>query len=184
MNGVLKADATLLLLIDLQARLMPAISDQDRVTERCHWLLRLARELGIPTMATVHNPDGLGELVEPIKSGISPADQLTKHSFDASCDNGIKTRIAAQNKPMVLIAGVEAHVCVLQTALGLVNQGYRTFVAWDAVGSRRQSDRELARQRLGSEGVSCLSSEMVFFEWLEDSSHSDFKRRLREFVTA
>lgn len=168
------AESTLIL-IDLQHRLMPAIEDGVAVVDRCLLLARAARDLGIPVLGTEENPGGLGAL----SPALAPlCDQIiAKMSFDA-CREGTLPKAVAATRPKLVVGGCEAHVCVLQTVLGLRALGYDVAVAADAVGSRRSIDRETALDRLARHGVEIVTAEMVIFEWLERCDHPKFKELL------
>jgi len=156
------ADCTLLI-IDPQARLMPAIDGADDVIRRCVQLATAARELGVHVIGTEQNPDGLGPLVPEI-AGLCDT-VLAKFHFSAAAEEGFLSRLPAGRNTLV-VAGCEAHVCVLQTALELLEEGKEVYVVADCVGSRRAVDRDTALTRMRDEGVRVVTHEMVVFEWL------------------
>jgi nicotinamidase-related amidase len=163
-----------LLLVDFQQRLMPAIHEAERVLAEAARLTAAARQLGIPVFATEQNPQGLGPNVEALRQ---PTDQtLLKTHFDA-CEDGLLDRlgVAGAGAGDLVIAGCEAHVCLLQTALGLLRAGRRVWVVAPACGSRSPNDHALAMQRLRDAGAMIVSTEMVLFEWLHDCRHPAFK---------
>jgi len=162
-----------LVLVDFQARLMPAIDRHERVLAEALRLAEVARLLDIPVVGTEQNPAGLGPGVEAIRQRC--ASTLTKTHFDA-CEDGLLQAIGAA--PEVVIAGCEAHVCLLQTALGLLRAGRRVWVVAPACGSRTAANHALAMQRLRDAGAVVVSTEMVVFEWLQDCLHPRFKEVL------
>ena len=166
------AKGAVLLLVDLQQRLMPAIDDGETVVARAVRLAEAARLLDVPVRATEQNPAGLGPTVAPLAA--YPQAILAKTTFSATGDPGFPALLPAGAREIV-VAGCEAHVCVLQTALGLLTLGHRVLVAADAVGSRDPADRAAALDRARQRGAEIVTSEMVLFEWLRDSRHPKFR---------
>ena len=169
-----------LVLVDYQARLMPAIHEAEEVLARASKLADVARELGIPVVGTEQNPAGLGANVEAIRARCEAT--ISKMSFDA-CADGLAEWVEARNRADIVIAGCESHVCLMQTTLGLLRAGYRPWVVVDACGSRFPADKALAMQRLQGSGATLVSGEMVAFEWLRSCEHDRFKpvlERLKE----
>ena len=166
------ADGAVLLLIDLQERLMPVIHDQEAVVARAVRLAEAAQLLGVPIRATEQNPAGLGPTVAPLAA--YPQAVLSKTTFSAADDAGFAALLPS-GVTEVVVAGCEAHVCVLQTVLGLLSSGHRVFVAADAVGSRDLADKAAALDRASRHGAEIVTSEMVLFEWLRDSRHPKFR---------
>lgn len=169
---MLDASRSMLLLIDLQDRLMPAIADGATVTETALRLARFAQRLAVPIAATVQNPTRLG--------GFPPAfvpfadKPFAKMHFDATAEPGF-AEICPDGVTQVVVAGCEAHVCVQQTCLGLRWQGRDVYVVADACGSRRPSDRQAALERLARHGCEIVTSEMVAFEWLRRADTPAFR---------
>ena len=162
----------MLLLIDLQDRLMPAIYDGEAVVARAQRLAEAARLLDVPIRATEQYPAGLGSTVPPLAE--YPQTVLAKTTFSATADPGFPALLPAGVSEIV-VAGCEAHVCVLQTVLGLRPSGRRVLLVADAVGSRDPADRAVAIDRARQHGVEIVTSEMVLFEWLRDAQHPKFR---------
>ena len=169
---LLTADGAVLLLIDLQERLLPAICDGEVVVARATRLAEAAGLLGVPVRATEQYPAGLGPTVPPLAA--YPQAVLAKTTFSAAEDPGFSGLLPAGTSEIV-VAGCEAHVCVLQTVLGLLGHGRRVVVAADAVGSRHPDDRTAALDRARQHGAEIVTSEMVLFEWLRDARHPKFR---------
>lgn len=170
---LLTTSGSALLLVDLQERLMPAIHDGDAVVAGARRLAEGARLLDVPTCATEQNPDGLGRTVAELAD--YPQLVLPKTTFGAVAEPGFDTLLPPGISDVV-VAGCEAHVCVLQTVLGLLaDTEYRVLVVGDAVGSRDPRNRELALTRVARDGAEVVSTEMVLFEWLRDSTHPRFR---------
>lgn len=158
-------------LVDLQQRLMPTIFDGERVINEAVRLANIARILEIPIVGTEQSPEGIGENVREVKQLCDQT--VVKQHFDG-CEDGLIKAIPA-NRRTVIVAGCEAHVCVLQTCAGLLQQGLNVTVVIDAVGSRVTGSRDTAIARLGKAGATLATVEMVAFEWMRTSKHPRFK---------
>ncbi|MBV8432204.1 MAG: isochorismatase family protein [Solirubrobacterales bacterium] len=169
---LLTAQSAALLLIDLQERLMPAIYDGEVVIARAVRLAEAARLLDVPVRATEQYPAGLGPTVKSLAA--YPQAVLAKTTFSAVEDPGFPALLPAGTSE-IIVAGCEAHVCVLQTVLGLSGSGRRVMLAADATGSRDPADRTAAIDRARQHGVEIVTSEMVLFEWLRDAQHPKFR---------
>jgi nicotinamidase-related amidase len=169
------ADSTLLI-IDPQARLMPSIHDGETVVRRCVQLGTAARELGIHVIGTEENPAGLGPLVPEVAALCDTV--LAKFHFDATAEEGFLSRLPHGRKTFV-VAGCEAHVCVMQTVAGLLDAGLSVKWVADAVGSRHPHDRLAATERARKLGADVVTTEMVIFEWLRTSEHPKFRQLLQ-----
>ena len=170
-----------LLFVDVQERLLPHISDGERLLANCIWLARIAGRVGVPIIASEQYPQGLGRTVPPLREWITAEAVVEKVHFSCVTDGCLKDHPAYARQQMV-VAGTEAHVCVLQTVLDLADQGKEVFVVADAVSSRAPADRELALARMRASGVNIVSREMVAFEWLERAGTDLFREVNREFL--
>ncbi len=169
---VLTAEGAVLLLIDLQERLMPVIHDHEAVVARAVRLAEAATLLDVPVRATEQNPAGLGRTVPPLAG--YPQAVMSKTTFSAAADPGL-ARLLPDGSGEIVVAGCEAHVCVLQTVLDLLAAGRRVAWAADATGSRDPADRTAAIDRARQHGAEIVTSEMVLFEWLRDARHPRFR---------
>ena len=169
---MMTAEGAVLLLIDLQERLMPAIHDREAVVARAVRLAEAAQLLDVPIRATEQYPAGLGPTVAPLAA--YPQGVLSKTTFSAAEAPGFHD-LFPTGAAEIVVAGVEAHVCVLQTVLGLLRPGHRVFVVADAVGSRDPADKAVALDRASRHGAEIVTSEMVLFEWLHDAEHPKFR---------
>jgi nicotinamidase-related amidase len=161
-----------LLLLDLQERLMPAIHDGDVVVARAVRVSAAAKLLGVPVRATEQYPAGLGPTVKPLSA--YPDAVLAKTRFSAFDDPDFPALLPVGSVEIV-VAGCEAHICVLQTVLGLLALDQRVVVVADAIGSRDPADKAVAIDRAREHGAEIVTSEMVLFEWLRDSRHPRFR---------
>jgi nicotinamidase-related amidase len=169
---LLSAEGSVVLLIDFQERLMPAIYDGETVVARAVRIAQAARMLDVPVRATEQYPAGLGPTVPPLAP--YPEAVLAKTVFSA-LDHPDFPALLPIGSSEIVVAGCEAHVCVLQTVLGLLTEGHRVVLVADAVGSRDPDDKAQAIERARQDGAEIVTSEMVLFEWLRDSTHPRFR---------
>ncbi len=173
MTPPIDAARSFLALIDLQARLMPAIAEAGPVVANARRLKDAAGILGVPVLLTEQNPDALGGTVPELAGG----DTIAKMEFDVTRREGFLAHVPEEAE--VILAGCEAHICVLQTAMGLMAAGRRVRIVRDAVGSRRTENREAALARLAAHGADIVTTEMVVFEWLGTAAHPRFREVVR-----
>lgn len=175
---LLSADQSVLILVDVQVRLAAAMPDADRarVLRQGTALLRGADLLQVPVIVSEQYPKGLGP-TEPALAAAFPATAaiVEKTCFACSGEERFREAFAVLGRRQVVIAGMEAHVCVLQTALALHADGHDVFVVEDAVSSRDPANRHNAMNRLRQAGVTVVNTESVLFEWLRDATHTQFK---------
>ena len=163
---------SMLVVIDMQARLTPAIDGAASILANVGRLAGSAALFAVPALFTEQNPKGLGPTVAQLSP--DPSVVVSKMTFDACRSPEFLLRVPAER--VVVMAGCEAHVCVLQTALGLVDRGRRVFVVSDAIGSRRAESKETAIARMARHGVEIVTTEMVVFEWLGSAEHPRFRQ--------
>lgn len=180
-------------IVDVQARLLPVMHEPDRTIAQITRLIHGLRLVGLPLLATEQYPKGLGATVPevvaawsaPVSPGVDAAvttawEPIQKMTF--SCMDETAFRNALDNalpvdsdERVVLIAGIESHVCVLQTTVDLLDAGYEPVVVWDAVSSRNPTDRDIARERVIAEGARVTSVESILFELTRESGTPLFK---------
>ncbi len=173
---LLDASKSSLLIVDIQERLLPAMAEGNSVVARTRVMQAAAQELGLPVTISEQYPKGLGRTVSDIAS--NDAKVFEKLSFSCWRDEGMRGHFISLHeagRPQVIIAGIEAHVCVLQTAIDFAQAGFATYVVQDAVASRKQASVELALNRMNASGVSVINTEMAVFELLERAGSPAFK---------
>lgn len=175
---LLQAHRSLLMIVDIQAALAPAVADGAACIRRSRFLIEAARALDVPLLASEQYPERLGPTVEDLRELIEPERVRPKLAFAASGDPRIRETVLEARRPQLVIAGMEAHVCVLQTALGFRALGLEPVVVADAVASRSPENRERALARMEGAGVPVVTSEMVVFEWLERAGTQAFRTLL------
>lgn len=171
----LRAARSLLVIVDVHERLLPTIDQADRVVSQCRALMTMAKLLGVPVLVTEHVPHKLGPTTGALASLVTPEQIVSKRHFSAADEPVIAQRVAAAGRPQLVIAGLESHVCVLQTALGFSERGYRPHVVTDACGSRKEEWRAVAMDRLRTAGIPVVTAEMVMFEWLEHAERAEMR---------
>jgi nicotinamidase-related amidase len=172
MSVLLDAERSLVLLIDLQLKLMPAIHGNSAVLSQSLKLAKLARLFEIPVLATEHCGDKIGGLepdIQPLCDQI-----IEKRAFDACQSKGLFAGWP-QGREQVVIAGVETHICLFQTAASLLERGYKVTVMVDATSSRRPHDRDMAIASLARAGARLATTEQAGFEWAGDADHPRFR---------
>ena len=176
MNAI-DAGGSVLVLVDYQARLMPAIYGGSDVIATAALLATAARLLDVPVLGTEQNPERLGPNAPLLRALCRQT--LAKTTFDA-CAAGLVDALDAARPgfTQAVVAGCEAHVCLLQTALGLLRAGKQVFVVENASGARRPHDHAAAMRRLAQAGATIVTHEMVLFEWLHDCRHPRFREVL------
>jgi nicotinamidase-related amidase len=169
---LLQAKSSVLLVVDVQARLLPAMAEPDLVTANSAKLVAAAKRLAVPVLVSEQYPKGLGPTVEALAGA---GTVLAKMSFSCAADPGIAGALERLGRRQIVLCGIESHVCVLQTALGLKAKGYEVAVVWDAVSSRKPADKDLAAGRLRRNDVDLIGTEMAIFEWLGVAGTPEFK---------
>jgi nicotinamidase-related amidase len=170
------ASQTSLLIVDVQQRLLPAMAVTDQVVSRCRILLKAAEVLQIPVTVSEQYPKGLGQTVPELVFG--QAEVFEKLSFSCWRDAAMKAhfiKLHDGGRPLVIVVGIEAHVCVLQSCIDLHNAGFGVFAVADAMSSRKASSADLAFERMRGAGIQVVNTEMVVFELLEKAGSPEFK---------
>lgn len=168
---LMNAKQSTLVLVDLQKKLMPAISQGDSVLAESVRLAQIARLLKVPVIATEQIPEKLGHNDDEVAALADHT--ITKIHFDA-CGGGLVDAMPNDRK-QVIIGGCETHVCMLQTALSLLAAGFGVWVVENATGSRHDNDRDAALERLQQAGATIVTVEMVAFEWMQHCEHPCFR---------
>jgi nicotinamidase-related amidase len=174
----LEAPKAQLVVVDLQEKLLPHIAEHENVVSQVVRMVRAARELELPITVSEQYPEGLGRTPPAVLVAAEGASRLEKTTFSLWQDEPIRERMLSLTRSHVLLAGIEAHVCVQQTAFDLLETQMVPFVLADAVGSRRPLDRDIALDRMRSAGMSVTTVESAIFEMLEEAGTELFKRIL------
>jgi len=168
---------SLLLVVDIQEKLAPHILHGEALIARTAALLAAARRFGVPAIATEHCPGQIGGIVAALRGQFAAGEIFEKTRFGAADHREFVALLEARGRKQIVVAGMEAHVCVLQTVLGLAALGYSVTLAGDALGSRaaRQDDRRFALDRMRNAGVVIAGTETVLFEWTHAGDDAAFR---------
>lgn len=174
---LLKKDDTVLIFIDVQGRLAELVHESGTLFRNLRRLLEGMRILDVPVIATEQIPEKLGPTREEFQP-LLPENVIAKSSFGCCGEPAFMKALEESGRRTVILCGIETHVCVYQTAMGLLDAGYSVHVPIDAVSSRDPAQKELALRRMAAEGVRQTSIEMLLFELLSDACAPQFKQVL------
>ncbi len=180
---LMDATRSSLLIIDVQEKLYPACLEPDQIIANCCFLIKCANRLEVPVIVTEQYPKGLGHTAKPIVDLLEkPGDSaeggnvVSKVAFSAApADGFIEKMEENQGRDQVVVAGMETHVCVLQTVMDLIERGREVYVVSDAVTSRSQHDKIFGLERMRDAGAKIVTRESVMFEWLRVAGTPEFK---------
>jgi nicotinamidase-related amidase len=167
----MSAGASQLLVVDMQERLLPHIPVAERTIANCRKLIRGAQILDVPVSATEQYPKGLGATTPELAELLGEMPEKLRFS----CAEVLNLSALDEERYQVVVCGIEAHVCVLQTVLDLVAAGLRVYVAADAVASRGKLDWQIALERMRDSGATVTTTESVLFEWCEVAGTEGFR---------
>lgn len=176
---MLSRNDAVLMVVDIQGKLAQLMHGKEALFENVRRMIRGANVLGVPIVWAEQNPKGLGPTVPEIAEIMTGIEPIPKLSFSCCGEDAIASTLQELGRRQVLLAGIEAHVCVYQTAMDLLGMGYGVHVVADAVSSRAKENREIGLQRMRDEGVKLTSVEMALFELLRVAQGDDFKEILR-----
>lgn len=169
------AEDTAALFIDFQEKLVPVINQNAEIVKKAVMLAQGLTEIGVPFAVSQQYTKGLGETVPEFTGAIESLQYMEKHTFSCFECEEIANWVKAKQKKTILICGVEAHICVLQTVLDLLGDGYRVFVVADCVGSRNPYDKEIGLERMKAEGAILTTCEAALFELTGGAKSPHFK---------
>ena len=173
---IAKIEKSQLVIIDVQEKLSAAMPSEvlNRLTKRLELLVTASNSLDIPYICTEQYPKGLGKTLPKIEPFLIQAKYVEKTNFDC-CEEPIFNRYLVRTRPQIFILGMEAHICVLQTALSLMEKGKEVFIVEDAIVSRNILNKQNALHRMRQAGCIITNTESIIFEWLKDAKHETFK---------
>lgn len=175
---LIRASESALIVIDMQERLVPAMQAPARTIRNTRRLIAAAREMEVPVLVTEQYPQGLGRTVREIAEAIDGAPVLEKVHFSCMEDADFSEAFRALGRRQAVIAGMEAHICVMQTAASLLEEDYQVFVVSDATAARTVESEQACIARLGALGAGIVTTEMAVYEWLGRAGTPAFKRML------
>lgn len=168
-------DKSCLLVVDIQERLIPAIHEAETLVKNARWLIEIANELEVPVLTSEQYPQGLGHTSEQLLPLLKPENIMEKSWFSCMSEAVCNEKINALRPDQVIVIGMEAHVCVLQTVIQLKQQARDVYVVEDAISSRNPADKAAAIERMRGLGVHIVTREMVAFEWLQKAGTDQFR---------
>jgi nicotinamidase-related amidase len=174
---LIRAADSVLVVIDMQERLVPAMQAPARTLRNARTLLRAAELVGVPTLLTEQYPKGLGRTVPEIASATNVT-PLAKLHFSCMEDESFAAAFRGFGRKQAVLSGMEAHICVTQTAASLLEDGFEVFVVSDATASRTLESERACIERLSASGAGIVTTEMVVFEWLGRAGTPAFKELL------
>ena len=176
-NKTLSIDNSLLLIIDMQDKLLSAQTNREKIQKNTAVLAKAAQILGIPVVVSEQYPQGLGGTTLEIRRNLTDNTRYyEKKSFSCCINSGFEVLIQSSAKKNIITCGIESHICVYQTVRDLIKQNYNVFIVKDAISSRKEFERNIGFERMTSEGAIPVCTEMVLFELMKCSSHESFKQ--------
>ena len=175
---LIKAQDSALVVIDMQNRLVSAMVAPDHTITNTCLLREVAEKIMVPSILTEHYLEGLGGTIPTIKNAAGQPPVLSKLCFSCLQDSSFATAFTSLNRQQVILTGMEAHICVGQTAASLLDEGYEVFLVSDAIASRTLENKNACLPRLNAAGVSIVTTGMAIFEWLGQAGTSAFKEML------
>lgn len=172
---MLEIDRTLLLVVDVQTKLFAAMHEKEALLRNLQILIKGAGVLGLPIIATEQYPAGLGSTLTEISELVPGFDPIEKLSFSCCGEKRCMEAVADSGRKQVLLAGIETHVCVYQTAMDLLDRGYGVQVVTDAVSSRTPGNRDVGLQKMQAAGAGLTSVEIVLFELMRTAASPKFR---------
>ena len=172
---MLNIDKTALVIIDVQEKLSRVMHEKEKLFENLQKLVKGVKLLNIPIIITEQNPNGLGPTVSEIAPLLTDIRPVTKFSFSCCGEEPFLRQLEILNRKQVLLTGIETHVCVYQTAVDLIEAGYEVHTVIDCVSSRTPENKNLALDKMNSEGAKLTSVEIVLFELLRTAASPKFK---------
>jgi nicotinamidase-related amidase len=180
-SPLIRPDQSALLVIDVQERLLSHIHDWQRVLGHIDWLVQVAQRLDVPVAATEQYPQGIGHTHAQVATRLPAGATGEKIHFSCVAGNCLPG-LPGMERPQVVVCGIEAHVCVLQTVLDLAAAGKQVFVVAEAIGSRDPAHKALALERMRAHGITIVCREMVAFEWLHQAGTDKFREISLNFL--
>jgi nicotinamidase-related amidase len=174
-SKLLKPESTALLIIDIQERILPVISNHERVLEYTLKLIKGFKTLGLPIYYTEQYPKGLGSTAKPILSELGDLKPFDKMSFSCAGAGELFNEFARKKLTQIVVCGIESHVCVQQTVLDLIENGIQVNLAADAVSSRKEIDYQTSLDRMKHHNTEITTTEAILFELLNVCGTSQFK---------
>lgn len=175
-HGLIREEESVLVVIEMQEKLFPAMAEKEKLLENVLRLVRFARILNLPVVVT--EMEKLGNTLPQLMSELKGVQPVVRSEFNCFGSQVFLSRIKELERGVLILAGIEAHICIAQTALHAAPE-YRVHVVSDAISSRSAENRKVALERMAQGGVTMSSTEMVIYELLKNSGREAFKQALK-----
>lgn len=179
MRYLLNPEDTILLVIDIQEKLWNVMYNKEEIEKNSLLLIEMANRTGIPVLMTEQYKKGIGPTIKAVEEKLKGSEGIEKHCFNCFDVEAFNERLASLQKKTLLIAGMEAHICVLQTALTAREQTYKVHVVADATGSRTEKNHKIGLERMRDAGCTITSAEAAVFEVIKEAGSPLFKEMLK-----
>ncbi|HLV77321.1 MAG TPA: hydrolase [Marinobacter sp.] len=179
---MMEKDRAILVVVDVQTRLLGGVHESERLVQNCSWLVRLANMMGVPVIGSEQYPQGVGHTEDNLRELIGAEKIFGKTFFSCIDDPGFEKAFEAHDRKQVVLCGMESQACVVQSALRLLERGQEVFVVADAISARNPFDTEIALRRMEQAGARLITREMAGFEWLRRSDAEEFRQFSKEFL--
>ncbi len=179
MRHLLNPEDTILLIIDVQERLWNVMYNKEEIEKNSVLLIEMALRTGIPILMTEQYKKGIGPTIKAVDERLKDVEGIEKHCFNCFDVEAFNERLSASQKKTLLIAGMEAHICVLQTALAAREHNYRVHIVADSTGSRTEKNHEIGLERMRDAGCTITSAEAAVFEVIKEAGSPLFKEMLK-----
>lgn len=176
---MLTQENTGLIIVDVQGKLARIVHESEKLISNLEKLIRGCQLLSLPIICLEQNPNGLGNTVPELANLLASQKVIEKYSFNAFENQEFKEEVLKTNRKQWLICGIEAHICVYQTAIGLFLDNFEVEVVTDCISSRSKNSIDLALQKLQQKGIALTNIEMCFYELVKDSRNENFKEILK-----
>jgi len=171
----IQKDDSAFVVVDIQDKLFPHIHENEKIAKKCSTLIKGMQILGLPVILTEQYVKGLGETIPSIQNALEEYHPIEKMTFSCCGIGAFNIKIEEHYKENIIICGIESHVCVLQTAIDLLDAGHRPMVVADAISPRNEYDKEIALKRMQEEGIRLTTVESILFELCKTSGTEEFK---------
>lgn len=177
----IKLQNSSLVVVDIQEKLQPAINENKKVLETVFWAVDIALLMNVPIFATEHCSEKIGFMPTELRKRFSDNNIISKVHFSGVTDGSLLEKLEGERN-QIIVMGTEAHVCVMQTVLDLLDHQYNVFVIDSGIGSRNDDDKKRAIERMRQNGAEIITKEMLAFEWLDRADHQLFRHILKNFI--
>ncbi len=178
---IVNPEESLLVIIDIQEKFIPIIKDIDKIISNTIFLVKVAKLFDIPIIYTEQNPKKLGKTDNRLLPELKNVDCFSKMTFSIWRDKKIREKIIQTRRNVIILAGIETYVCILQSALDLIKAGFDVYLPVDTIGASDELNHKVAIDRIAAAGAIVGTKEMLTFEFMESADSENFKKVLKLF---